>query len=63
MGRTFKLNFEKLSPDHPDTWFPYCMDSFGRGYSFREAETMKNHLESKKGFRNVQVVPMEETEL
>ena len=60
MGRTFKLNFEKLSPDHSDTWFPYCMDSFGRGYSFRDAEVMKRHLESKKEFRNVQVVPMEE---
>lgn len=61
MGRTFKLNFEKLSPYHPDTWFPYCMDSFGRGYSFKEAETMKIHLESKKEFRNVQIVPMVET--
>lgn len=61
MGRTFKLNFEKLSPNHTDTWFPYCMDSFGRGYSFKEAETMKSHLESKKEFRNVQIVPMVET--
>ena len=61
MGRTFKLNFEKLITDHPDTWFPYCMDSFGRGYSFREAETMKSHLESKKEFRNVRIVPMEES--
>ena len=59
---TFKINFEKLSPDHdhPDMWFQYCIDSFGRGYSFRDAEVMKKHLESKKEFRNVQVVPMEE---
>ena len=62
MRRTFKINFERLSSDHPDTWFPYCMDSFGKGYSFSEAETMKKHLESKKEFRSVQVVPMEEIE-
>lgn len=61
MNRTFKLNFERLSLDHPDTWFPSCMNSFGRGYSFREAETIKKHLESKEGIRNVQIVPMEDT--
>ena len=59
MNRTFKLTFEKLSPDHPDVWLPYCMDSFGRGYSFREAEIMKKHLESKEEYRDVNIVPME----
>lgn len=60
MRRTFKINLERLVSDHPDAWFPYCMDSFGKGYSSGDAEVMKKHLESKKEFRNVQVVPMEE---
>lgn len=59
MGRTFKLIFERLSPDHPDVWLPYCMDGSGRGYSFREAEVLKAHLESKKEYRDVRIEAIE----
>lgn len=58
MNRTFKINFERLSPDHPGVWLPYCMDGFGKGYSFREAEVLKAHLESKKEYRDVRIVSL-----
>lgn len=61
MNRVYKLTFERINPDHPgeDVWFPYCMDSFGRGYSFKEADALKAHLESKpEMYRNVKIEPM-----
>lgn len=58
MGKRYKLNFERMDLDHPDFWLPYCMNSFGKGYSIQDAETMKNHIESIAGYRNVSITEM-----
>lgn len=57
MGRMFKLTFEKQN-EH-GSWMLGCMNGFGQGYSFREADTLKTHLESKPEYRNVKVEAIE----
>lgn len=57
MGKLFKLTFEKKNDQ--GIWMPGCMNCFGHGYSVREADTLKMHLESKSEYRNVKVEAIE----